>query len=440
MPQGDFSTVGGFGQILPNTAVLPQDATVLDTYFNVAEKQHRDKLLDYQKEKDNIDRYLKETNFDLEGIYPEDKELLDTQAAEMLDFVDKNPKALLPSLRDAESRKLNAEFENKYRTTMYNINKSKAARVRNEALMDKVLSKPDDYDVEEVTAAIKQNRAAGLERGDTEIKPKFDYNMVTVLDELAKQTGTIDNTGKAQGIGGGLVKTTTTTEYDPQEIDRLVNLAWKDDYKGTQKHFNKVYAALPETSVEKLKYKTPEEFGKATLKAGYAKIKEQKDKTQGINYAPQPNQSNTEDVTYIAENAANLSNPNSKIYESATITRKNGEKVKVAVTHTFDDIPVTVKDKDGTQYETPVSGVYNIDGKLYAVPSFKETGKGVAALEDLVPITDVKTQLIERKINSQFGSSPNKAKLSQTTFDIYDKLKGENSVPSTSESGIKWQK
>jgi hypothetical protein len=144
-------------------------------------------------------------------------------------------------------------------------------------------------------------------------------------------------------------------------------------------------------------------------------------------------------IKFIAEKAHDLENPESDIYTSATVTTKDGKKKPASETDTFTGREVVVKDKNGKQYETTIDKIYNIDGKLYAAPSKLRSETGSVAIDDLIPITNIEDQIIVPYVNTEYGSSPNTAKLADNTLDYYRSLKGTKSSEPTTESGIKWK-
>lgn len=402
-----------------NTAVLPQNNEVLNTYFGIQEQRYKDKLFNYKKQQDEIARRAQALNFDTAAMWDIDVPKAYESINQLKELSYKTPESQLESDSEAgqQSRAMEADIN-------YTLNKSK----HDKAIYDNVIAMAADpknvnYSKQLLDAAAKFKANPDIKSREMEYpQMKPDYNLFEVVAKISKDTPTIDETGKAQGIGGGLVKLSTKKVYDPAEIEKRVAQTWTSNLDGTRTHFTEMYNALPQDAPERSQYANAEQYGKDILRKNYPEIKEQTDKTQGINYAPEYTQRETDDVTYIADNASKLEDINSDIYHKTTT-----DKGKVAyITHVFDDIPITVKNGDG-EYEAEVSGVYNIDGELYANPSIKTTQKGKTSTQDLVRITDVKTQLIERKINKQFGSSPNKAKLSQSTFDTYDKIKSKKS-------------
>lgn len=131
---------------------------------------------------------------------------------------------------------------------------------------------------------------------------------------------------------------------------------------------------------------------------------------KGVNYAPAGLQAEKPVMNWIVDNAIALNNPKSDIFTEDLVNKKGDQIGRVS--HSFDNLFIQVggRDANGKPIYTPIKGIYNINGKVYANTEAKEQATGLTALKDLVEITSPYTQLIIPYSNQQYGSSPALAK------------------------------
>lgn len=435
-----FDTTGLFSEN-PNasgqagTAVLP-DSTIMNDYWKYAESQYNNKLFNYQKQKDDEQRVVNALDFDTAGIFERDVPELDRQINDVTKFVYEHPDSVV----------WGSPYFQKYRemasSVDLNINKSKADKATYD-YWNKLYSSDKNYVNHAADYLNPLNQWGDIklsERGAYDAPPpKIDYNVFEVFGDMPK--GETETTGNVQSIGGGMISIPSTKSFTEQDIDEATRTAYNTDYKGTKRHFDEIFMSLPDA--EKMRYQTPLNYAISQFRALNTESKSQK--TQGINYAPTSGGGNKTDnaTRWIAELAYKLNDPNSDVW-SGNVVDKNGKVIGKGST-AFNRLKVNTgkKDINGNTIYSNIGEMRMIDGKLYAIPVYSQSSTGYSSQKDAVLITDPKTQLIAPYINQEYGTSPNTSELVQTTFDIYDSMKGggqtqqQKTYSSQQEEGIK---
>ncbi len=434
-----------------NTAVLQPDHAAVDTYLQLAQINHARKTLAYNQAKDQADKIAASTNFDTANMMDVDVQPTIEKKVELRKFAYEHPDAVLdPSSPDAPA------FNNMVKDITFRINKSKHDYALSKYWKETGVNSPLFKDNPEplFNEVSRFDKHPDVTTREFNLPaPSIDFNPVHFLTQNKDMFAEEQTLGKPSNSGiAGVVKVPSKTQYSQASIEKGLNFAWDNspEYSDVKKHYNQLWSENP--SVQQT-YKTPKDFYLASM----SPIAEQLGMKSGENLQNIPKDSAydnpTEGIRYIAENAQNLADPNSKAYKPAegqrvekvyystdggnqrieTTKTPNSEEIKVS--HDFDDTPMLIS-QGGQQTETAITGIFNIDGKLYARTLAKQRDDGSIDKKDLIPINDVKAQLIVPFVDKQYGSSPNTAKLAQTSLDLYDKNK---TAPKSTESGIQWK-
>lgn len=417
----------GFGQQEANTAVLPENNQVLDTYLALSQKRLLEGQQAYKEKQDEIKKKLDAIDFNLTEVAEQDFEPLLNRQKELMEFVETNPEAVDPNsdfyplyVERAKKldhlinlSKLNRTEYNEYRKTMVD-NPEYATPENDEILKGYMSSKLGERRMDGFKLPIEDNPIA-----DAAILEKF---LVEGNPEL-----TMTNAGY------GFTEQTTTTPIDTKVVENGISAMWDSSWRKRRTAEEMFSKMTPEQKKEK-GFEIPFDIFRDTRLKLMKLDPKVKKAFERVNYAPQSTDNSTDGVRYIAENAFNILDTNSGAYSVTDKTTVNGKPYSVS--HAFDSTPLNIKLPDGTPVTTPITGIVNIDGKIYAKTADTQTKTGSIAVKDLIPITDVKTQLIIPYVNQQYGSSQNTAELVQKSLDLFDTM---NKSKSSTESGIQWK-
>jgi len=411
-----------------NSAVLPDNNLALQTYLGLAEKNYRNKLFEYDKAKDEAKKIAEATDFNT-------AEMMSIDVQPTLDDISKLKE--LAKEHPEQVDEPNSDFDQLYKRINFKINKSKyqqsELKYHKTTGADRYKDNPELlyntlHDFENNPDIDKRELVLPI--------PPPDFNIFDLNDQIVKGVvSTNPDKIKSVNDGHGNRIYEIPQDVDKTEIAQKVEMKWLSDRNKATQMFNSF------SDEEKAKYNNdPHEWYVQAKTASLPiddkskiEIRSIPQETQGANSREQTT------IKFIAEKAHDLENPQSDIYTGATVTMNDGKKKSASETDTFTGQTVVVKDGSGKQYKTTIDKIYNIDGKLYAAPSKLRSETGSVAIKDLIPITNIEDQIIVPYVNTEYGSSPNTAKLADNTLDYYRSLKGGKSSEPTTESGIKWK-
>ncbi len=417
-----------------NTAVLPDNNQVLNTYFQIQENKYRDKLFNYKKTQDEIAQKAQALNFDTGEVWQQDQPVITKKIQDLISFTRSNPDAY-----NASSDKY-GEYDQKAREINFLINKSKHDKAIYDEWLNKGATDPIfQEDFESIKGGLDNFKATDInERDYVPPVPAPSYNLYEAWGKVAKDLPTFIETTEGENKGGNNYEYITTNTYDPVQRKAALEALYDGNVMRTRNHYVKEWNDLPQDAPERKQFKDAREYGLFIMDKGLPTYKDQSSAIKPRKFAPTGgggSASDNEMIRFIAEKANALQNPNSDIYTSATVTTKDGTKKKVFETETFSGRNVVVTDKNGQQYNTPIDKIYNIDGKLYAAPSIKRSKSGSIAISDMIPITNIEDQIIVPYVNTEYGSSPNTAKLADNTLNYYRSIQGTSTQPKTESGG-----
>ena len=417
-----------FGRQEANTAVLPENNQVVDTYLALSEKRFKEGQEAYKQKQDEVKKKLDAIDFNLSEVAEQDFEPLLNRQKELMEFVDKNPEAVDPN--NSEWYPLYVERAKKLD---HLINLSKLNRAEHNAYNKMMVDNPE-YATPENEKILKDYMASKVgERNMDGFRLPIEDNPIADAAILEKFLVEGNPELSMTNAGYGFTEQTTTTPIDTKVVENGINAMWNSDWK-KRRTAEEMYSKMtPEQRKEK-GFETPFDIFRDTRLKLMKLDPKVKKAFERVNYAPQSPGNPTDGVRYIAESAFNILDVNSGAYTDTDKTMIDGKEYSTS--HSFDSTPINIKLADGTPVTTAITGIVNIGGKMYAKTVDRQTSTGSIALKDLIPITDVKTQLIIPYVNQQYGSSQNTAELVQKSLDLFDTM---NKSKSSTESGIQWK-
>jgi len=417
-----------------NSAVLPESNLALQTYLGLAQKNYNNKLLEHKKAVVAEKAFTDKTNFNTDAMRPIDYDPTLKRIEEWKQKAHDNPE-----LVDTP----NSDLWKEYDDINFDINKSKLLQKQLSYWKMQGVSNPVyRNDVEDLFNEVKRaSEYPDIKTAEFNLPvPKPDFNHITYLKSLEPMMSTKMSLGKPENSGiGGVKKIPQTIEITPESAKNALSFGWdmSPEKSSLKKEYTSQYESNPDL---KTQFPTAKDYYiSSMLPEALAMGAKQSEVLHNVPDYDNGLPKDQTTIKFIAEKAHDLENPESDIYTSATVTTKDGKKKTASETDTFTGREVVVKDKTGKQYKTTIDKIYNIDGKLYAAPSKLRSKTGSVAIDDLIPITNIEDQIIVPYVNTEYGSSPNTAKLADNTLDYYRSLKGTKSSEPTTESGIKWK-
>ncbi len=406
-----------FGQQEANTAVLPENNQVLNTYLALSEKRFSEGQQAYKEKQDEIKRKLDAIDFNLSEVAEQDFEPLLNRQKELMEFVDNNPEAVDPN--NSEWYPLYVERAKKLD---HLINLSKLNRAEHNAYNKLMVDNPE-YATPENEKILKDYMASKVgERNMGGFRLPIEDNPIADAAILEKFLVEGNPELSMTNAGYGFTEQTTTTPIDTKVVENGLDAMYKSSWR-KRRTAEETFSKLSEEQKKEKGIETPYDvFRETRLKLMKLDPKVKK-AFERVNYAPQSSGNSNDGVRYIAENAFNILDTNSGAYSVTDKTTVNGKPYSVS--HAFDNTPINIKLADGTPVTTAITGLVNIGGKIYAKTADTQTKTGSIAVKDLIPITDVKTQLITPYVNQQYGSSQNTAELVQKSLDLFEQMKGK---------------
>lgn len=445
----DFTILPNQGYVnqSANTAIIPQNNEVLDNYWRAAENQYRNKVLAYQKHKDEVDARLKEIDFDTSGTWERDLKPISDKTTKEINVIKEHPDWISPNADNMEGYLTHKQgFDNlKYLVTQSKYDKSQYDAWKTKIVTDTELSK----NAKDYLSQLDQwaSKPVG-ERGDFLLIPVPDNNIFVLAKKLesAIDIGTSAETVSSKDRLGQIKNTTTTTQnLDLGKLPLAAEVVYKTD-PSWRAFADEEYAKL---SPEKKAQHQPSDM---LIEGAIPFINAKQTAKDAFRIDWQSQYSAKQDVKgidWIAQNAFKLGDPTSNIWSPmADITKvttyRNGQPVSTklnttngngVVTHAFDEIKLPIGEGDNRTYSA-ITGLFKIDGKLYARPfGYQEEG-GAINKDKLIPINDIKQQLIIPYVNLQYGSSPNTAGLIDETLKLYDSYFNTNNEQKNGVKGM----
>jgi hypothetical protein len=424
-----FDYLGLFSENPPasgqaGTAVLPEAG--LKDYWNLSETKYRNKLFEYEKKRQEGEDMIAATDLNTEGVWNVDLPKINETITSFREFARTNPEAVLDPLNPKHG-----EYQKLYDNAKMTINRSKQHKLTYDYWLPLVKDPLYKNQAAEMLQSLNGWRD-NLDRDEFGgFIPKPDFNPFEVFEKIKGTVGKEEEIGKVKYIGGGLMGVPKTSQLNPEDIDNAIDIAYAQNLYGVRDEFDEKFAFLsPEL---KEQYGDSLGFAKATFRS--LNTKEKSNDIRSVNYAPQGGDSKDGNPEWIAKNALKLSDPNSDIY-TQNVVDENG-KVIGRKSLSFKDTPIRVRKKDDlgdiVTTNTTIDAIFNVNGKLYAVPKTARTSEKASLMDEWIEITDPKNQLIVPFVNRTTEVSPATSGLIQKTFDIYDNLNASGEKSGTSD-------
>lgn len=438
----DFLILGSLHQNPgAGTAIFPPNQA-FDDYWKLSEMQYRRKVFDYQKKKVETDALLKTMDFDKTGIRPSDnKSLTDYAHKNLYQYAFDNPTSLAPTMNDPDSLVKAHQFKENEAEANYRVARSKQVQKQYDEYKKAFIAKGDVDGLEALQKWYEEPDLTKMD--DFDYVPQPDYNQKYVYEQITSGLKPEVTTGKAEFLAGGKVNNPEVTKWSDKNwalMNDRFDSGWSVDssfggkYKeGVTTHFQNAFNELGDA--EKQKWGTAKEYGR------YIQLGEQevsrKPNVDSISYPPGSGDKETSpEFNWIIDNAIALTNPQSPIF-SEEVVNKSG-KVIGKSTDAFNSlvIPIGGKDAEGKARLGTVRGIYNINGKIYAITGSTQGETGGTDMRDLIPITNRYNQLVTPYINQQYGSSPTTAKAIQSATNYAKEVDKDNILGLPSQTSV----
>lgn len=274
-----------------NTAVLPENNSVLTAYFADQDNKFRQKQFAYQQTRDQANQLLKTLDFDKSGIRPADNQPITDYAHQNLyQYAYDNPEALSPSMSNPTSLKKANQFSQNEAEANYRVARSKQIQAQYQLYKKDFIDKGDADGLQALEEWYKNPDVTKMD--DFQYTPQLDYNQQYVYGQLTKDLKPEVGIGKAEFLPGGKVNNPEVTSWSDKNwglMNDRFDSGWNVDstfggkYKeGVQTHFQNAFNGLSDD--EKKKWGTPQEYGRY-IQLGQQQISS-KPNIDAVSYAP----------------------------------------------------------------------------------------------------------------------------------------------------------
>lgn len=269
-----------FGGQEANTAVLPENNQVMNTYLALNEKRYKDKVFDYQKNENDIKRRLDALDFNVSEVWQPDVEPIREEMIKYRDFVFENPDAVSPDSPLYSQQKQMADDIN------FKINLSKYDKANDTEYRKLMTTKPELATPENMKRLTSHKETKIGERNFQGFKIPLEDNPVAdakVLEGLlVKDNPQITMTP----AGYGFVRETTTVPVKTENIEKGIKAMWQSSPQ-KQMAAQELFDQIPQQERDRLGYKTAYDVFKDSRLSLINTSPEVKSALKGINYAPQ---------------------------------------------------------------------------------------------------------------------------------------------------------
>ena len=368
-----------------NTAILPENRKAMDTYFQLAEKKHRDKVFEYGKLQDEIKQKADSLNFDVGQVWEADEAPIRDKIFALRDYIDSTPDAIDPTSKNYSQYKKMADDVN------FDINKSK----QNKEIYDNYLKliangKIDPSHREDIEA---YKKASLGDRKDLILSPDIEFNPMDYMTKLQPAFSYELGKGEPTGVGG-MVK--FTSKPSEESVKLSLGSAWdaSPSNSNVKQHYNSLYNENEEVQKQ---YKSPKDFYVQSLTPIGMSMK---GKEQIRNIPDYGNDGSTKDKegdqSFFVDGAADVLGGKGEV----TDFEKSG---KLPTNTLFNGLKFGTT-KDG--YDRFIKFIVNKNGKLYAVTDEDKTKAGTNAIiaDPDHEIKNMWSQIIVPYFNQEYGA------------------------------------
>lgn len=371
-----------------NTAVLPENNQVLDTYFKIQENKYRDKLFNYKKADDEARARAQALNFDTGEVWQQDKDKIHGMITGLIDFAHDNP-----DFYDTKSDAYK-EYDKRERGINFLINKSKHDKSIYDEWLNKGATDPnfqDDFEI--IKGNLDSFKGTDVDtRNWTPIVPPPTFNPYEAWNDVSEKIDTTQETKEGKDLGGNNLEYITQDIYDPEKRTQAIEMIWDNNIKRTAQHITRDYNSLPPDAPEKKQFPTARDYGIHIMDKTFPTVKKSTTAIKPRKFAPSSGGSGSPSVGQTVEDRYNFikegvtTNPAN--LSAALITGKyNGGTITSAeVVDVKPETISTVTPLAGKSLAVPISNKDAVPQKMITFKYEKTNSDGAVSVFDGEPI------------------------------------------------------